>query len=282
MENFRLVESVPNPLSPNYTYVFKFENEFNYRTATSWMREHWQHSFYWSLLYLVFIFFGRIYMETRPKPFRLKLPLILWNLMLASFSIVGTLRTWPEMIHVLTNYGFYHSVCSNSYHKQVTVSSFWTYMFVLSKLPELVDTVFVVLRRKNLLFLHWYHHVTVLIFTWYCYADESSPARWYVNMNFAVHAIMYSYYAIRATGISIPRALAMPITIAQILQMAVGAFVTFYAYWVKINGQQCQISYDRLYAGMAIYITYFMLFAHFFKETYFSSKPRTERRQKEE
>ena len=120
MDTFRMIPfEATNPLSPNYSYVFNFENEFRYHKRVAWMREHWTDSFYWTIIYLSFIFFGRIYMESRPKPFRLKWPLILWNLMLATFSIMGTIRVWPEMMHVLRNYGFYHSVCSNSYHREV-------------------------------------------------------------------------------------------------------------------------------------------------------------------
>ncbi|KAF7487582.1 Elongation of very long chain fatty acids protein 6 [Sarcoptes scabiei] len=273
---FHLVPFEPNAFSPNYSLVFKFENDFDHHQKVRWMRVHWIDSFYWSIIYLAFIFFGRIFMNNRTKTYRLKLPLIFWNLLLASFSILGTLRTWPEMIHVLKNYGFYHSVCSHSYHRLVNVSSFWTYLFVMSKLIELVDTVFIVLRGQKLIFLHWYHHATVLIFTWYCYADESSQARWYIDMNYLVHAFMYSYYALRASGIRLPRPLAMMITISQITQMIIGGIVTVYAFQMKQHGHQCQVSYDRLYAGMAIYLSYFILFANFFLKSYLTSGKKKE------
>lgn len=46
------------------------------------------------------------------------------------------------------------------------VSGFWSTMFVLSKVPELGDTLFIVLRKQPLIFLHWYHHATVLVYSW--------------------------------------------------------------------------------------------------------------------
>lgn len=46
-------------------------------------------------------------------------------------------------------------------------------VYCLHKVPELVDTVFIVLRKRPLIFLHWYHHVTVLLFCWSSFATES-------------------------------------------------------------------------------------------------------------
>lgn len=96
-------------------------------------------------------------------------------------------------------------------------------------------------------------------------------------MNYGVHAVMYSYYALRALRVKIPRQLAMSITISQIAQMIMGTFVTFYAYYSKASGRPCDMSFSTLYAGIAIYISYFILFAQFFIASYFAPrKPRKE------
>ncbi len=268
-----------NPYSPNYSYVFEFEENFDYRRTSKWFYDNWKTGFYWVVLYLVVVFGGQQWMSSR-KPYKLRLALTLWNLSLAAFSIIGTLRTLPELIHVIREFGFAHSVCSNSFHTEVKVSSFWTWLFIVSKAPELGDTVFIVLRKQKLIFLHWYHHITVLLFTWYSYADEASAGRWYIDMNYIVHALMYSYYAVRALGFRVPRNIAMIITISQIVQMILGTYVTYYAYYSKVNNKNCMISYSTVYAGILMYISYFLLFAHFFVNSYFGSSSRSKTSQK--
>jgi hypothetical protein len=66
----------------------------------------------------------------------------------------------------------------------------WVQLFILSKIPELIDTVFIVQRKRPLIFLHWYHHVTVLLYCWHSYATEASQALYFVAMNYSVHAVM--------------------------------------------------------------------------------------------
>lgn len=120
MDTFRLVKPLESIYSPNYSVAFAFENAHDYRKTAGWMARNWHTSFYYSAAYVAFIFVGGIYMSTRTSPLKLKLPLTLWNIALALFSITGTIRTWPEMAHVLTRFGFHHSVCANTFHKEVS------------------------------------------------------------------------------------------------------------------------------------------------------------------
>lgn len=259
-------------ISPNYSFEFPFERTFHYTEKRQWMQENWHSAFYWIGIYMVLVFGGRAYMSQRPA-FKLKPLLITWNIGLATFSILGALRTLPEMVHVLRYFGFYHSVCNPSYNEITRVSSYWTWVFSLSKVPELVDTIFIVLRKQNLIFLHWYHHITVLLFTWYAYGQQIAPARWYVNMNFLVHSCMYTYYAARSIGLRPPRSIAMSITIAQIAQMIMGFFVTYYGYQRQKEGI-CQITSDVAKWGLLMYGSYLILFGNFFVESYFSKSCR--------
>merc|ERR1711936_480758 len=107
-------------------------------------------------------------------------------------------RTWPEFVHTLYTAGLYHTVCTPSFLEENPVTALWTWLFVLSKLPELGDTVFIVLRKQKLIFLHWYHHVTVLVYCWYSF--------------------------LKAIRLGVPRCVAMLITSLQLLQMVVGCF----------------------------------------------------------
>ena len=44
---------------------------------------------------------------------------------------------------------------SFSFIEKDRVAGYWTFMFVMSKVPELGDTIFIVLRKQPLIFLHW-------------------------------------------------------------------------------------------------------------------------------
>ena len=95
---------------PNYSYVFKFEEDFDTPGKRQWMRENWQTAFYYVGFYMIIIYAGQIYMQSRQR-FELKHPLFIWNMFLATFSIWGAMRTLPELLYVLKEHGFHYSVC---------------------------------------------------------------------------------------------------------------------------------------------------------------------------
>lgn len=142
-------------------------------------------------------------------------------------------------------------------------------MFVLSKLPELGDTLFIVLRKQPLIFLHWYHHITVLLYSWFSYTEYTASARWFVVMNYCVHSIMYSYYALKAMRYSPPKAISMVITALQLTQMIVGCAINIWAYQYLSQGQkECGISRVNIKFSLTMYFSYFVLFARFFYNAY--------------
>uniref|UniRef100_A0A8D0HH08 Elongation of very long chain fatty acids protein n=1 Tax=Sphenodon punctatus TaxID=8508 RepID=A0A8D0HH08_SPHPU len=231
-------------------------------------------SFSFALVYLLLIFALQHVMKER-RGYSLRMPLILWSLSLAIFSIAGTRRTLMYMSHTLSTNGFKHSVCSHGFYNG-PVSKFWAYVFVLSKVLELGDTVFIILRKQRLIFLHWYHHATVLLYSWYAYRGMVPGGGWFMSINYWVHSIMYSYYTARASGLKVPRMLAMVITIAQILQMLMGITVNILIYYWQ-QDDACSASVEQIFWSLLIYFSYLMLFCHFFFEAYFKGQSKTKR-----
>ena len=255
----------------NYSVVFEFEKNFEPHDFLQWMNENWTLSFWFSALYVLIIFSGKYYMEQRPK-YELRPALALWSAILAVFSIMGAVRTLPQFSFVLTKRGFHHSVCNPDFFSGV--SGFWAAMFILSKVYELGDTVFIVLRKQQLIFLHWYHHISVMIYCWYSYTDHTAPGRWFMVMNYLVHSFMYTYYALRAMRFKIPRWVNVVITSMQLLQMIIGTALNVYIYNAKMNGNYCQQTYENLRYSLMMYFSYFVLFGHYFYNAYIlSTKP---------
>jgi len=225
--------------------------------------------------YLCVVFNGPKLMAQYPLGERgkslLKFLFILWNFTLSLFSWIGMYYVVPHLAEHYQAKGFFFTVCERPelWYSKGKVG-FWLEMFILSKFPELLDTVFLVLQSKKVIFLHWYHHVTVLLFCWQAYIRDAGPGLWYCAMNYSVHAFMYLYYA----GMALPttrrftRQFAVFITLAQIAQMVAGAFVTLSAAWWWWNGRVCHVRQSTCCLGVVMYSSYFALFVALFVDKY--------------
>ncbi len=94
-----------------------------------------------------------------------------------------------------------------------------------------------------------------------------------MTVNFAVHSIMYSYFALRAMGVRVPKAVSMLITTLQLSQMVLGIVIICRVFLIKLAGTPCQQDNGNLLLGAAIYSSYFVLFVKFFVDAYLSSAP---------
>eukprot|EP01071_Lankesteria_metandrocarpae_P001977 Lankesteria_metandrocarpae@DN2002_c0_g1_i1.p2 len=259
------------------------ENEFSLQ-ALVWGRNHYWGAAIAAVLYMLSIWLGTWYMK-KQEPFDLRRPLKYWNLLLAIFSIMGSLRVVPHMINMMSTVGLGNSMCSPAaYTVGFSAPSVWVTLFVYSKYAELLDTAFIVLRKRKVSFLHWFHHATVLVYTWDAFLNEQGVGVYYCSMNYVVHAIMYFYYYL-ASATSKPPKWGVFVTVLQIVQMFMGVFLTGVGIWNYYGrgsqtlwtldlaldprgGGRCFISLNNLLVATFMYATYFYLFAEFFAKRY--------------
>ena len=229
-------------------------------------------------LYMASIYFGKQYMSRRiasgGRRFDLRYTLAAWNAFLCIFSYMGAMRTVPDLLYRLGSEPSSSTVCTNpsaSWGNGAT--GLWVQLFIFSKIPELVDTIFIVARDRPLIFLHPYHHVTVLLYCMHSYATEAPQALYFVAMNYSVHAIMYGYYCLMALKMKPAWLPPVIITVAQISQMVVGVAVQLaaaYRYFSEGSGEAGSGMVDgaNVFWGGLMYASYFALFTKFAVERY--------------
>merc|ERR1711964_703438 len=137
-------------------------------------------------VYYVFLTFVPEWIKQHPLPKWLPLRTItfMWNLFLSAFSTLGAFTVVPHLWNGVWTHGFEHTVCADPVWYKNGPMGFWLNLFILSKVPELLDTVLLILQQKPIIFLHSYHHVTVLGFCWTSYTHNAAPGIWYCVMNY--------------------------------------------------------------------------------------------------
>jgi len=164
------------------------------------------------------------------------------------------------------------SICDGNHRRWGGPAFVWMYIFTLSKFVELIDTAFMIIRKKPVSFLHWYHHTSVLAYTWFAVVVGFCPGWFFATINSAVHTSMYFYYYRSACGVRLTYD--RLITTMQLTQMILGVIIT--SLWAIIhycfpNGENrcpCSYSTSAMISALFMYGSYFCLFLSFYLKRY--------------
>ncbi|KAI8846894.1 GNS1/SUR4 family-domain-containing protein [Chytridium lagenaria] len=147
----------------------------------------------------------RMYMSGR-EPFKLTGITAAHNMILCLWSLAMFLGTITEIAKIAYTRGIDEVFCTTEAANVQGPLYYTMYIYYISKFYELLDTVILVLKKKPLIFLHWYHHafVILMVWTWLQYGIVFSSIGMMANT--LVHVFMYYYYyassLVKTSGLS--------------------------------------------------------------------------------
>lgn len=171
----------------------------------------------------------------------------LWMTVVLLYTIVvgGRLSSWYNVACVMTPMEGLYGMAN--------------FVFLVSKIWEWVDTYFLVLSGKKVIWLHWFHHMTTFTMA---AVTHHFPVGGFTLINCLVHFVMYLHYAR-------PQQWARPfITSSQLTQFVI--VMTIHTYTL-LNPETCfdVRTHLREWAYcIGVVFPYFIMFSMFFIEEY--------------
>ncbi|KAF1799108.1 fatty acid elongase [Mucor lusitanicus] len=228
------------------------------------------------IAYFVIIFGGRELMKNRPA-FKLQKLFQLHNLCLTVVSAALLVLIVEQIFPQLYHHGLLYAICSPRNWTQKLELLY--YLNYLVKYWELIDTVFLVLKKKKLEFLHYYHHSLTMVLC-YTQLNGQTTVSWVpITLNLMVHVLMYYYYFRTAAGAKIWwKKYLTTLQITQfIIDLGIVYFCTYtyfsYTYipilpdWGSCAGTETSALF-----GCALLSSYLLLFINFYRLTYKQKK----------
>jgi len=218
--------------------------------------------------YCVGIQLLQYFMKDR-APFSLKWPMVIHNLILSVLSTFLAVVMIAKIINLYQANGLplFEVYCGLTFTEQKGLLTLLCYWNHLLKYYELVDTIFLALKKKPIGFLHAYHHPATLVLTWTQLVDFSGMQWVVIWLNLCVHMIMYFYYGLAAMHIQVP--FKQIVTIFQIAQFVLDLFGCYYGYAnIFLLSDSCTGTTRAGIVGCFIITSYLYLFVDFYNETY--------------
>ncbi|GMR46567.1 hypothetical protein PMAYCL1PPCAC_16762 [Pristionchus mayeri] len=245
------------------------EEVFNYKRASKWMDDHVGLAVQAVIVYLVLIFSIKFWMRNR-QPFNVKTPLSIWNFIIANLSGACALAMSYEYFYTLYMFGVNSTICEARDEYFTGRIGYAVFVLMLVRLPEFIDSFFIVLRKQPLLFIHWYHHAVTLLVGWMTYSAGWPASVHLIFVNSVVHMVMYSYFFIASQGIRPWPIVAKTITFFQIMQFFMSLYGLIYVAITHFfyDMRDCQVEPEQFTIHWMMVVSYTYLFIDFFITRY--------------
>ncbi|XP_069698800.1 very long chain fatty acid elongase 1-like [Periplaneta americana] len=222
-------------------------------------------------IYLYFVLKLGPQMMASRKPFDLKPLLIAYNFTMVIASLVLSIGFFTSglVTHFITE-GCSPKTRGPSAFSYTFSSYSWWYFF--TKVVELADTVFFVLRKKDrqVTFLHVYHHSSLVLGTWaYMKYLPGEQGVLIGTVNSIVHVIMYFYYMVAALGPEYQKYIWWK---KYMTAIQLGQFVFILLSLATLSLLKCQVSHVLNMLFGANTLVFLCLFSKFYRQTYKKSK----------
>ncbi|KAH3872421.1 elongation of very long chain fatty acids protein 5-like [Dreissena polymorpha] len=185
------------------------------------------------------------------SPFNLRPVLVIYNFIASAISLYTLVGFINGLYQSESSFGTYPSETLRPVFK----------IYWLTKILELLDTVFMILRHKSrqISALHVYHHSSMLILSDLAYHHYPYPAMSpYLALNSAVHVVLYLYYGLSALNPDNPPQWKKFLTQFQIVQFALDLVHASIGY----------IYYTYCIYGIFYGISMLSLFCNFYYKAY--------------
>ncbi|KRH92076.1 fatty acid elongase, partial [Pseudoloma neurophilia] len=191
------------------------------------------------------------------------------NLILAIFSMYVFSQTGPFIYKRFKSVN-YQTFCLDPENIIRNHIEYYSWLFYISKLYEIVDTFIVHLNGKPSIFLQYFHH-TGAIFATYLFSISKSHIPWiFVVLNSFIHSIMYLYYFLSVFRIRL--GIKKIITGMQMTQFIVGYLLLgwhfYHGFYFSQEPKLFKIQVSAIIFNVSYVLVLFILFKAFFEKTY--------------
>lgn len=238
---------------------------------------NWHLAYLVPVLYLATIWGIKLCMtKYHPKGFNLKSLVIFHNASLSIISAILFIDMSIELGKMFYKGGIWSVFCDTQGNWTHGRIYYCLYINYLLKYVELGDTVLLALRAKPTPFLHVYHHAATLVLCLTQLRGQTSLQWLVVVINLFVHIVMYAFYALHALGYNVwwKRYLTM-LQIGQfivVVSVCSLIFILTPLHFMNLSSQKCHGDVFSQTFGMAILVSYLVLFIQFYDRTYIANK----------